>query len=214
MEHPGFFERAGPYALSEVAAAAGAEILSGADPSGLIDDVRPLSEAGPSHSPSSTTRNICPSSTRRRPVPASSLRRSRTACRATTTLSSPSSPITASPAPWRCSIPLPCSRWWRRAGAPPIDPTATLEAGVIIEPGAIIGREAQIGAGTRIAAGAVIGARVTIGRDCFIGAARNRDARTRRRPGDHPFRRPHRPGRLRLRHGRPAATSRCRRSAG
>ena len=55
-------------------------------------------------------------------------------------------------------------------GAPPIDPTANLEDGVLIEPGAVIGREAQIGAGTRIAAGAVIGARVTIGRNCYIGA--------------------------------------------
>ncbi|MES1179691.1 MAG: UDP-3-O-(3-hydroxymyristoyl)glucosamine N-acyltransferase, partial [Hyphomicrobium sp.] len=55
-------------------------------------------------------------------------------------------------------------------GAPPVDPTAKLEQGVLIEPGAIIGREAQIGSGTYIAAGAVIGARVTIGRNCYIGA--------------------------------------------
>jgi UDP-3-O-[3-hydroxymyristoyl] glucosamine N-acyltransferase len=54
-------------------------------------------------------------------------------------------------------------------GAGPIDTTAQLEEGVLIEPGAIIGPETQIGRGTRIAAGAVIGARVTIGRDGFIG---------------------------------------------
>ena len=49
MEHPGFFDRAGPFALSEVAAAAEAEILAGTDATALIDDVRPLHEAGPSH---------------------------------------------------------------------------------------------------------------------------------------------------------------------
>jgi UDP-3-O-[3-hydroxymyristoyl] glucosamine N-acyltransferase len=57
-----------------------------------------------------------------------------------------------------------------KAGAPPIDPSARLEDGVLIEPGAVVGAEAQIGRGTRIAAGAVIGSRVAIGRDCYIGA--------------------------------------------
>jgi len=47
MEHPGFFERAGPYPLVEVAKAAAAELAAGADPNLLIDDVRALSEAGP-----------------------------------------------------------------------------------------------------------------------------------------------------------------------
>ena len=46
MEHPGFFERAGPFPLSEVAKAAGAELARGADPAAPIEDVRPLSEAG------------------------------------------------------------------------------------------------------------------------------------------------------------------------
>ena len=46
MEHPGFFDRAGPYPLAEVAAATGAELAEGADPSAMIDDVLPLSEAG------------------------------------------------------------------------------------------------------------------------------------------------------------------------
>ena len=46
MEHPGFFERAGPYPLAEVAAAVGAELADGAEPDALIDDVRTLSDAG------------------------------------------------------------------------------------------------------------------------------------------------------------------------
>ena len=44
-------------------------------------------------------------------------------------------------------------------------------------------------------------------------AGRFADERAGRRPGDRPSRRPHRPGRLRLRDGRRRDTSRCRRSA-
>ena len=49
MEHPGFFDRAGPFSLAEVARATGAELASGADGSQSITDVRPLAVAGPSH---------------------------------------------------------------------------------------------------------------------------------------------------------------------
>ncbi len=74
MEHPGFFDRAGPFPLSEVAKATGAELAAGVDPAMPIDNVLPLSEAGPTVSPSSKTRNICRNSARRPPGPASSRR--------------------------------------------------------------------------------------------------------------------------------------------
>lgn len=51
-----------------------------------------------------------------------------------------------------------------------IHPTARLEDGVVVEPGAAIGPEAQIGSGTRICAGAVVGFRCTVGRNSYIGA--------------------------------------------
>ncbi len=50
-----------------------------------------------------------------------------------------------------------------------IDASALIEEGAVIETGVIVGPEAQIGRGTRIAAGAVVGFRVAIGRDCFVG---------------------------------------------
>lgn len=50
-----------------------------------------------------------------------------------------------------------------------VDPTARLEAGVVVEPGAVIGPMAAIGAGTIIAPNAVIGRLCQIGRDCYIG---------------------------------------------
>jgi UDP-3-O-[3-hydroxymyristoyl] glucosamine N-acyltransferase len=57
-----------------------------------------------------------------------------------------------------------------RAASAQIDPTARLEADVIVDPLAVIGPRAEIGAGTLIGPGAVIGSDVRIGRQCAIGA--------------------------------------------
>lgn len=169
MEHPGFFERTGPYTLAEVATAAGAKIADGGNPAALIEDVRPLSEAGPNHVSfienkkyltqlSTTAAGAClvmPSLVDRVPAGAAVLVTPQPYHGFARVLAlffpSAMQPMVASP------------------GAPPIDPSAKLEQGVIIEPGVVIGPGAQIGSGTRIAAGAVIGARVTIGRNSYIG---------------------------------------------
>jgi UDP-3-O-[3-hydroxymyristoyl] glucosamine N-acyltransferase len=52
-----------------------------------------------------------------------------------------------------------------------VDPTARLEAGVVVEAGAVIGPLAAIGAGTIVAPNAVVGRLCRIGRDCFVGPA-------------------------------------------
>ncbi|MDT9086403.1 hypothetical protein RSW79_24735, partial [Escherichia coli] len=49
-----------------------------------------------------------------------------------------------------------------------VNPSAKLEAGVIVAPLAIIGAGAHIGAGTRIGPGVIIGPDVQVGRDCTI----------------------------------------------
>jgi UDP-3-O-[3-hydroxymyristoyl] glucosamine N-acyltransferase len=59
-------------------------------------------------------------------------------------------------------------RW--APGAADIDPTASLEDGVVLAPGVVIGAGAAVGRGTYIGPGAVIGPGVAIGRDCQIGA--------------------------------------------
>lgn len=51
-----------------------------------------------------------------------------------------------------------------------VDPTARLEAGVVVEAMAVIGADVEIGEGTRIGPGVVIGQGVRIGRDCTIAA--------------------------------------------
>ncbi|HET6389473.1 UDP-3-O-(3-hydroxymyristoyl)glucosamine N-acyltransferase [Hyphomicrobium sp.] len=169
MEHPGFFERAGPFALSEVAAAAQAEIAAGADAALMIEDVRPLHEAGPSHISFIDNRKYLPQLDATKAgaclvVPALVDR-----VPAGTIALVTRQPYHGFARALALFYPAAMQPMVASAGAPPIDPSAKLEEGVIIEPGAIIGPEAQIGAGTRIAAGAVVGARVTIGRGCFIG---------------------------------------------
>ena len=47
MQHPGFFDRAGPFSIAEVAQRCGAELGAGVDGDRLIKDVKPLSDAGP-----------------------------------------------------------------------------------------------------------------------------------------------------------------------
>ncbi|MGQ0456827.1 MAG: UDP-3-O-(3-hydroxymyristoyl)glucosamine N-acyltransferase [Hyphomicrobium sp.] len=169
MEHRGFFDRAGPFPLSDVARAVGAAIVSDRDPSLLIEDVRPLIDAGPRHVSFIENRKYL-----------LQLDASRAGACLTSAATAPRVPEhTAAlvvPQPYHAFAQAlllfyPGSRlpMTTRAGAPPIDPTARLETDVQVEPGAVIGPEVEVGSGTRIAAGAVIGARCHIGRNSYIG---------------------------------------------
>jgi UDP-3-O-[3-hydroxymyristoyl] glucosamine N-acyltransferase len=169
MEHPGFFRRAGPFSLADLAKATGAEPAPGADAASLIEDVRSLTDAGP--------RDVSFFNNRKY---AEQLKATHAgACLVPPALAARVPDTTAKlvvPDPYRgfaraLTLFYPDSRF-SQAGANAtehIDPTAELEEGVIVEPGAVIGPEARIGRGTRIAAGAVVGYRVTIGRDSYIG---------------------------------------------
>ncbi len=168
MEHPGFFERAGPFALSEVARATGAE-LGGADGARLLSNVRPLSEAQANDLSfidnrkylgdlATTKAGAClviPALADR--VPAGTLR-------------------LVTKTPYR-GFALALQLFYPDAIHPKaapgatqaVDPTAEIEDDVAIEPGAVVGPGARIGRGSRIAAGAVVGYRCTIGRNSYIG---------------------------------------------
>jgi len=173
MDHPGFFHRASPLTIAEVAAATGSNLPDGLPPdvaSRKIADVRPLADAGPSDVAFLDNRKYLPQLD---------------ATRAGACLISPA---LADRVP-NATVPLitkrpyhgfamalrtfyPDALWPRAAepGSPAIDPSAEIEEGCVLEPGAIIGAEARIGRGSRIAAGAVIGYRVHVGRNCYIGA--------------------------------------------
>lgn len=169
MEHPGFFAKAGPFTLAEIAQAAGAEIAPGADASARFTSVTTLADARPDEISFLDNRKyiealkvssagavlVAPAFADH--VPAGSIAlRSRAPYHSfakTLALFYPEGMRVKAAAP----------------GAPAVDPSAQLEEGVEVEPGAVIGPEARIGRGTRIAANAVVGYRVTIGRDSYIG---------------------------------------------
>jgi UDP-3-O-[3-hydroxymyristoyl] glucosamine N-acyltransferase len=169
MEHPGFFAKAGPFTLAEVAKATGAEVT--VEGERRVDDIRPLLEAAPSQLSFFDNRKYLPQL----------LETQAGACliapqfvdrmpQGTVALVT-KQPYRAFAAALALFYPEAMRPKAAAAGVDHrVDPTAVLEEGAEIEPGAIIGPEARIGAGSRIAAGAVIGYRVTIGRGCYIGA--------------------------------------------
>ncbi len=172
MEHPGFFDRAGPFTLARIAAESGADLTDQSRASVEITDIRPLDAAGPAdiafldnpkylRQLAETKAGACfvqPKYAERPPA---------------------GTVVLLSPEPYRAYAKT-LALFFPDAGTPKtagpggagmahIDRTAHLESGVTVEPGAVIGPEARIGSGTRIAAGAIIGYRCAIGRNGFIG---------------------------------------------
>ena len=171
MQHPGFFDRAGPFSIAEVAQRCGAELGAGVDGDRLIKDVKPLSDAGPEDISFLDNRKYLPQLAATNAgacliLPALAAR----APEGTATLTT-KTPYRGFALALRAFYP---GALWPRVGrsdcATLVDPTAEIEEGVEIEPGAVIGAEAAIGRGSRIAAGAVVGYRVHVGRDCYIGS--------------------------------------------
>ena len=171
MEHPGFFRRAGPFPLSEIAKATQAEVGVGADPATEIADVRALADA--------TRCDVSFLDNRKYLAQLKDTRAA--ACLVVPALAARVPIGTApllTPEPYR-AFALALRLFYPDALGPhvaeggsdeAIDPTAEIEEGVVMEPGVIVGPEARVGRGTRLAAGAVVGYRVTVGRDCYVGS--------------------------------------------
>lgn len=172
MQHPGFFRRAGPFPLRDIAVKVGALLTREEDGMRMIEDVRSLRDAGPGHiaffdNPkyaeqlAGTAAGACilaGANVQHAPRTAATL---------------------AAPAPYQAFVralylfysdALRSKAAAEDARGALVHPTARIDESAIIEPGAIVGREATIGSGTTIAAGAVVGYRVVVGRDCYLGA--------------------------------------------
>ncbi|MGH1417425.1 MAG: UDP-3-O-(3-hydroxymyristoyl)glucosamine N-acyltransferase [Hyphomicrobiaceae bacterium] len=170
MDHPGFFDRAGPYSLAEVAETVGAKIVGDGDAKTSITDVLPLDTAGPATMTFLDNKKYLPN------VAGTDA----AACLIIPELADrlPSSTIAlVMKAPYH-GFARALAMFYPQAARPltaglhddgPIHPTAQIEDGAEIEAGAVIGPQAQIGRGARIAACAVIGRRVSIGRETYIG---------------------------------------------
>ncbi len=176
MEHPGFYDRAGPFSIDAIGRHLGAELpaATGALAEVLLQDVCPLADAGPKHlsfidnkkyiaALGETRAGAClvaPSLVER--VPKSTV--------ALVTKAPYQGFARALQLFYPDAMRPKAAAFAAGAEGGLIHPSAWIEDGAVIEPGAVIGREAQIGRGTTIAANAVIGFRCTIGRDCYIGA--------------------------------------------
>ena len=176
MQHPGFFERAGPFPLQVIAAKLGAELGQLPDMTAEIEDVKPLGNAGPQHlaffdNPKYLDQLVNTRAGGCLVAPAFAER-----VPASTAVLKTKTPYSAFAFALRLFYadalrPIAAKSGDERGGGTLIHPSARIDEGVIVEPGAVIGREAQIARGTTIAAGAVVGYRVSIGRDCYIGPA-------------------------------------------
>ncbi len=168
MQHPGFFERVGPFTVRQLAARLDVAVELHADR--ILSDIKTLQDAGPDdlsfynnrkyQDKLETTRAgaclIAPQNAHHVP---------------------PNTVAIVVPEPYHAFAAL-LSLFYPNSQHPKItgdmteggvSPTAHLEHDVVVEPNAIVGPEARIGAGTRICTGAVVGYRCTIGRNCFVG---------------------------------------------
>ncbi len=174
MQHPGFFERAGPFPLQVIAAKLGAELGPITDLTTEIVDVKPLGIAGPQHlaffdNPKYLDQLVNTRAGGCLVAPAFADR-----VPTSTAVLKTKTPYSAFAFALRLFYadalrPIAAKSGDERGNGCLVHPSARIDDGVIIEPGAVVGREAQIARGTTIAAGAVVGYRVSIGPDCYVG---------------------------------------------
>lgn len=173
MHHPGFFDKAGPFTVGELAEKLGLSSVDGTQSDKPISGVRPLREAGPDDLSFFDNRKYAAQLVAT--AAGACILDARDAGQApsgTTTLAS-SAPYQTFAEAVRLFYPDgdhtkgAASNAARDNGL--IDPTARIDDSAVVEPGAVVGREASIGSGSTIAAGALVGYRVVVGRNCFIG---------------------------------------------
>ena len=172
MEHPGFFERAGPFTAAEMALKIGAELRPGDDGTRTLVDLLPLHEASLEHLTFVDNRKylerlagskagaciVAPAFADRLPSGMTAL-----------LMKAPYRGFALALQAYYPTSMQPLTAGFDVREATAVHPSARIEPGVVIEPGAVIGREAWVGSGTTVAAGALVGYRVTVGRNCFIG---------------------------------------------
>lgn len=174
MQHPGFFEKAGPFALGDIAEKVGVSLTDALDGAREISDVRPLALAGPedltffdnrkyTQQLSVTGAGAC--------IISDSDKTRAPATAATLTTKTPYAAFARTVRMFYADALHSKAANARACTAGNlVHETAKIGTGVTIEPGAVIGREAVVGDGTTVAAGAIVGYRVVLGRDCYIGA--------------------------------------------
>jgi UDP-3-O-[3-hydroxymyristoyl] glucosamine N-acyltransferase len=174
MQHPGFFHRAGPFALRDIAEKVGAVLTREEDGSRMIGDVQSLRDAGPDHLAFFDNRKyagqLLTTSAGACILAGANAKRAPSATATLTTATPYNAFAQALRLFYMDALRSKAAASSADARGTLVHPTARIAEGAIIEPGAVVGREATIGAGTTIAAGAVVGFRVVVGSDCYVGA--------------------------------------------
>lgn len=169
MEHPGFFQKVGPFPIAELCEKLSIEEVVSQDTTCEITDVASLATAGPGDISFFEDKKLL-----------ETFKSSKaSACFVNPKLIDQLPPnmvglLTSKPHETfvkaiNLFYPDATSNSGTKNSTHLIDPSAVIEDGAIIEAGAIIGKEAHIGSGTVISSGAVIGYRTYIGRNCKIG---------------------------------------------
>ncbi|MGC1711693.1 MAG: UDP-3-O-(3-hydroxymyristoyl)glucosamine N-acyltransferase [Methyloceanibacter sp.] len=173
MQHPGFFQRGGPFPLRLIAETVGAELVDALDGGIEIDDLRPLTLAGDSHLTFCTSRKYAGDLAATQA--GACLIKLRDASLVPDGAAAVTTEIPHRAFALAVGLLYPEVLQPRAAASAAavdgvlVHSTAEIAEGVTLEPGAIVGREARIGMGTTVAAGAVVGYRVFIGSNCYIG---------------------------------------------
>src|SRR5512145_2295683 len=174
LRHAGFFERAGPFTLRQIAEHVGAKLVHEDDGARSIEDVRPLRTAGQNHLTFFDNRRYAEQL--KTTGAGACIVNGHDAARvpAGSAILTTATPYAA----FAMALQLFYADALRSKAAAEracedghlVHPTARIDATATVEPGAVVGREAVIGSGTTIAAGAVVGYRVVLGSGCYVGA--------------------------------------------
>jgi len=170
MNHPGFFDIAGPFTLAEIATATQSEPKETAAGGRALVGVQPLSAASAEHLSFFDNRKYMPQLLATKAGGCLVAPQFADRVPSGTVALVTKTPYRAFALALALFYPDAMRSKAAAAGAEErISPSAMIEDGVEIEPGAVVGPEARIGRGSRISAGAVVGYRVAVGRDCYIG---------------------------------------------
>jgi UDP-3-O-[3-hydroxymyristoyl] glucosamine N-acyltransferase len=165
MEHPGFFRRAGPYSLADIAKATNSELAPEVAADTMIEDVRTLTDAGPRHLTFFNNRKYLERLKETRAGAASwcRIRLARAGCNRDAGDAGGYQGFALALRLFYGIAAFASNPRWQ---AGPNRRSAELGTAWS---GQQSSDPARIGRGTRIAARAVVGYRVAIGRDCYIG---------------------------------------------
>ncbi|NQX79647.1 MAG: UDP-3-O-(3-hydroxymyristoyl)glucosamine N-acyltransferase, partial [Hyphomicrobiaceae bacterium] len=170
MEHPGFFERAGPFSLDKICKnlRMPKSGLNGSNK--VVIDVKPIDEAGRDDLTFLNNRKYLGFLASTKAAACFVKKEYADRLPDTTQPLITCEPYQAFASTLKLFYPTSCQPKVLSGNTTTfIDPNAVIEEGTEIEAGALIGPEAQIGSGSRICAGAVVGYRCYVGRNCYIG---------------------------------------------